>query len=69
MAPNEMEACHECGLPMSACSALALYRYAIQAFEQGRVEVAKEYAASARLHYDRYLEHYRNVENEVASEP
>jgi hypothetical protein len=54
-----MTICEECGLPMKACSAFAIYRIAIENFQRGQTDTANEYARSARERYDMYIEEWR----------
>jgi hypothetical protein len=50
-----MKTCEECMLPILVCNTLAMYRKAIQYYELGRCDEAKNYAAYAQEDYDRYL--------------
>lgn len=43
----QMNLCEECGLPILACNALALYRIAKERLDLGRIDEAKQMAASA----------------------
>ena len=40
--------CEECGLPITICNALASYRRAAKYIDAGRIEQAKDAAATAR---------------------
>lgn len=46
--------CDECGLPILACNALALYRLSAKELERGRLDEAKNYAEAAREAYDEF---------------
>lgn len=46
--------CEECGLPIKACNALAMYRIAHRQIERGRVEDAKEAGRSANDWYQKF---------------
>lgn len=45
---RKVNACGECGLPITACNALASYRLAAQHIDRGRIQEAKYAIASAR---------------------
>jgi hypothetical protein len=47
--------CEECGLPIAACNALAMYRKAVQYYKLGRAEEANRYVTCAEEDYERYL--------------
>lgn len=47
-AARAMKICEECGLPILACNAMAMYRKAAEEMGRGRLDQAKSYAESAR---------------------
>lgn len=49
-----MKVCDECGLPMDACSALAMYRKAVEEYGRGRKEEGDRHAEGAKEFYDSY---------------
>jgi hypothetical protein len=44
-----MNKCEDCGLPINACNALAVYREVADLLMSGRVDRAKERVESARM--------------------
>lgn len=40
--------CDECGLPISVCNAIALYRRVVHLVQKGQIELALEVAAYAQ---------------------
>jgi hypothetical protein len=47
--------CDECGLPISVCNTLALYRYAVDRYEHGNFDAAREYVRNAKISYEEAL--------------
>jgi len=54
-----MTNCKECGLPIDACNAMAMYRRCAEEVERGRMDQAEAYAASAKAWYDQFIARYR----------
>lgn len=50
-----MTKCPECGLPVSACNALNLYRRAVRAVGSGKLDEAAHYAEAADEEYARFV--------------
>lgn len=50
-----MKTCEECGLPIAACNALAMYRKAAEHYKRGRPDDAERCVESAEEFYERHL--------------